>query len=186
MSVNIPQNTIIINYTSGKEYLVLSTYEEYIGYYYEVSDTFFAGDKFNVNAPELVKIGSNRINKLKANPATSEYAKLSGIKIDNIEIKSIIYTGVDGIRYFAKKVNNNLIKEINKETFDQIQSNPLYQSVFLQYSSRTSFDDKEVEEANKIIVGIKEFLIDLNFNPDVDLDTYTENDLDIYIEDDLG
>jgi hypothetical protein len=160
MSINIPQNNIVYNYTAGKEYLVLSTYKEYIGYYYKVNDTFFAGESFDVNAPELVKIGSNRINKLLENPLTSLYGEISNLTLNSETPTSFIFNNESNTRYFIYQINKNLIKEINEDTFKIFQNNPLYISVKLDFTS--GFNEQELDAAEKKIPGIKAF-VDISY-----------------------
>ena len=49
--MRIPANIISKDkYTIGNEYLYLDTYKEYQGFYYELSNKFFAGVDFNLEA----------------------------------------------------------------------------------------------------------------------------------------
>jgi hypothetical protein len=161
MALRIPSNQIVKSkYTIGKEYMFESTYREYQGYYYELNGKLFAGKEFNNNAPVLVKINSlNNTNLLQTNPSTFVYGIISGIKLDNTKINSY-YFNVDTtdnvFRYFIKKVNENIIKEINEDTFNQIQSNPIYLSVSLYYQS--GFNENDLNNADKKISGLKEYI----------------------------
>ena len=160
MSLRIPANQIVKSkYTIGKEYMFESTYREYQGYYYESNGKLFAGKEFNINAPILVKINLNNINPLRTNPATLVYGVISGIKLNNTKINSY-YFNVDTtnnvFRYFIKKVNENIIKETNEDTFNQIQSNPIYLSVSLYYQS--GFNENDLNNADKKISGLKEYI----------------------------
>lgn len=96
---------------------------------------------------------------MRTNPATLVYGIISGIKLDNTKINSY-YFNVDNtnnvFRYFIKKVNENIIKEINEDTFNQIQSNPIYLSVSLYYQS--SFNENDLNNADKKISGLKEYI----------------------------
>ncbi len=160
MALRIPQNqTVTSKYTTGKEYLLLNTHKEYQGYYYELNNKFFAGKEFNINAPEIVKITSDKVNKLLLNPSTETYGNISNIKLNNQKPFSYYFnkdTTDNTFRYFTKKVNENIIKEINKDNYDQIITNPLYVSVALYYQS--NFDENELNEAEKKIPGIKEYI----------------------------
>ena len=142
----------------------MDTYRDYQGYYYETNGKTFAGKEFNQYAPELEKVqikeGNNRrFNPLLTNAATFIYGKISKFKIDSS--KSIPYyfnpdTTDNVFRYFAKKTNENIIKEINKDNFNLIKNNPLYISISLYYQS--NFNENELNEAEKKMPGIKEYI----------------------------
>ena len=180
MSVRIPKNQIITSkYTIGKEYLVLNTYKEYQGYFYELNGKTFAGKEFNTNAPELVKIDSNKINKLILNPKTSTYGEISKVKIDNLNPVSYYFIPSEkdiqneyAFRYFLSKKNSNpiLIKEINEENYKNFLNNSLYTIVKItnylikdgdsrdNNNNNFTFLSKDIDDAEKILPGIKDFL----------------------------
>lgn len=157
MGLRVPQNQIVESkYTSGKEYMFNDTYREYIGYYYELNGKLFAGKEFNVNAPELIKINSSGVNNLLTNPFTYIYGKISGVKLNNIKPQSYTYQYDSTKRYFSYYITKNLIKEINKENFDLLLSNPLYKTISLTYQK--GFSPEELDKAELIIPGIKTFV----------------------------
>jgi len=169
MGVRIPQNQIILGkYTSGKEYVMLSSHTPYQGYYYEISNKFFAGKEFNTKAPEIIRITSSKFNPLLENPNTAAYAKISKVRLDNQSPSSIIYQYDSNARYFSYQIINKIIKEINKETFDKFKSNPLYLTAMLSYTS--GFNSKELDETEKQIPGIKVFVNTSYTNPQVEDD----------------
>jgi len=170
MAIRIPQNQIKYQYTAGKEYMLENTYEEYIGHYYELNNKAFVGKEFSSNAPVLVKKDSSNTNTLLENPLTNLYGKISGIKINNIPPPSIVSKSDIFItkRYFYKKLNTNpiLIKEINKETFDSYQIDPLYQTISIDIPEGGFFvDQSNLDKANEKMPGIKDFLLS-EFPPD--------------------
>ena len=164
MSLRIPANQIVKSkYTIGKEYMFESTYREYQGYYYESNGKLFAGKEFNINAPVLIKINLNNINPLRTNPATLVYGTISGIKLNTIPPPSVISKSniLTEKRYFYKKVNSNpiLIKEINEDTFNSMQSNPLYQTISVDIPKGGFFaNQSSLETYNKIMPCIKSFI----------------------------
>ena len=80
MSIRIPKNIIVESkYTIGNEYILLSSYQQYQGYYYEMNGKYFAGKEFDQNAPELQKILSSKSNNLLTLASTFLFGKLSGI-----------------------------------------------------------------------------------------------------------
>jgi hypothetical protein len=164
MAIRIPQNQIIYKYTAGKEYMVETTYREYQGYYYELNGKLFVGKEFNSNAPTLIKIRSNNVNTLLTNASTYVYGRVSKTKLDNTPPPTIVSKNNIFVtkRYFCKKINNTpiLIKEINKETFDAYQSNPLYQVIDIDVPEGGFFaNQSSLDEANKKMFGIKDFIL---------------------------
>jgi len=169
MSVRVPSNQIVKSkYTIGKEYLVESTYKEYQGYYYELNGKFFAGKVFNTNALTLIKLDVTTVNHLLFNPLTYLYGKISGMNVNSQQVKSIIYQiGLTpDIRYFAYHISQNLIKEIDKDTFTNIQSDPLYKTTALTYNG--GFSNKELMLAETKIPGITDFVHTLYTSPEIE------------------
>jgi hypothetical protein len=164
--MRIPSNIIKENqYTIGKEYMYLSSYKEYQGYYYEINNKFYVGKTFNENAPELIKTSSSdKINILLTQPSTYVFGKLSNIKIINTPFSSIV-NKVDlnaRTRYFAKKLNNNpiLIREVNKNNFYALLNDPIYQTISLDFPEGGYFGtSSDLDEAEKQMPGIKTFIL---------------------------
>jgi hypothetical protein len=159
-----PSNIIVKNqYTIGKEFIYSDTYENYQGYYYEINSRYFIGKVFNPNAREILKLNSDKVDRLRLNSLTSIFGKLSKVKLSNNKLSSFIYTGKNSIRYFAKKLNNNpiLIKEIDKNTFDSIQQDdPIYQTISIKFPIGGYFEgQKSLDEAEKKMPGIKTFIL---------------------------
>ena len=157
MGLRIPTNQIITNkYTSGKEYMFVSTYREYIGYYYELKGKTYAGKEFNINAPEIILIHSDQVNKLLTNPNTYIYGKVSGTKIVKTKVVSAPFTGNESIRYFIKKLNTNLIKEVDEVTFTNAQSDPIYTTLSTYFTY--AITEEELNKADTKMSGIKAYL----------------------------
>ena len=166
LSMKVPSNIIQTGkYTIGKEFIDKKTHKPYQGYYYEISNGFFAGKEFNVNAPELIKIQSDKVNNLLLQAATYTFGLLSKVKISSTApIPSIISKGdINGkIRYFSKKINTTpvVIKEITKETFNDYQKNPLYQTVSITFPEGGYFGNQQsLDDADKQMPGIKTFIL---------------------------
>ena len=78
--MRIPSNIITENqYTAGKEYMYLTTYKEYIGYYYIINDKYFTGKTYNSNSSsfELIKIEKENTNLLLTQASTYIYGLIS-------------------------------------------------------------------------------------------------------------
>jgi len=88
--MRIPANLIKTNYTAGKEYMYISSYKEYKGYYYEIRNKFFTGKTYSSNSKELVKIELKNINTLLTQASTYTYGLLSKTKINNVNYKNIL------------------------------------------------------------------------------------------------
>jgi hypothetical protein len=148
-------------YTTGKEFIYLDTYENYQGYYYILNNKFFEGKVFRTDSRELIKVSSDKVNKLKLSSALSLFAKLSNIKLPNTKLPSFNHNGQDPIRYFAKKINTSpiLIKEIDKNTFDSTQSDSIYQTISINLPSGDFTNSKVLDDADKQMPGLKAFLI---------------------------
>lgn len=166
MSLRIPKNKIVENkYTSGGEYIFADSYNNYQGYYYVTNGKIYAGKEFNVNNKEIIKINKEQNNKLKSNPFTYIYGVISKTNIISNKIPSIPFNPTNKdyengfiMRYFVKKINSNPIeiKETDKNGFERIKSDPLYQNLEVKYKFNIS--DKELDELDKKMPGLKAFL----------------------------
>ncbi len=160
--MRVPANLIKTNYTAGKEYMYLTSYKEYQGYYYEMNNKFWVGKTYNSNSKELVKIELKNINTLLAQASTYVYGLVSGIKSSQLSSpkfisipKTDLDTDTEGDEtYYAKKLNNNpiLIKQISKKTFDELKQDPFHQVISLKP------DRSNLDQADKQMPGLKSFL----------------------------
>lgn len=167
MSIRIPKNIIVTSkYTSGREYMVISTYKEYKGYYYELNNRIFAGKEFSINAPELQKIEVSKINPLLTKASTYVYGLISNIQFLSSKPTSKIYNPTEEelnrgfvTRYFSKKLNETpiIIKEIDENSYKELQQNYIYQVILIKWST---VSDNEIikTQADKEMPGIKAFL----------------------------
>ena len=167
MAIRIPKNIIVESkYTIGNEYILLSSYQRYQGYYYEMNGKYFAGNEFNQNAPELQKIISPKSNNLLKIASGFLFGKLSGININQKQTPtSVIYQPTEedysrgySIRYFYKKINITplIIKETNKENYDSLINDPLYQVVLIKWDGVRFNND--LTQAEQQMPGLKAFL----------------------------
>lgn len=172
MALRIPKNIIVTaKYTSGKEFILKSSYTEYKGYYYEMNDKIFAGKEFNIDAPELIKTSSSDLNILFQNPLTFLFGKLSKINLTSTSLQSYTFIPTQediargyAIRYFVKKTNQTpiLIKEVNLDDFNKLKTNSLYIVVSVKYNmiNKTTgkFDSTELNNAVLQIPELSSFL----------------------------
>lgn len=165
MGLRIPQNqTVTSKYTSGKEYMFSSTYREYIGYYYELNGKLFAGKEFSTTAPELIRIDSSKVNNLLTSPSTYVYGKISSTKLPSLKIISLPSSNNNNLvdkggeyflQFYCSKINSNVIKSIDENTYVKLQNDPLYKTTFIgAYNNKNQTPD----EAEKQLPGIKAFL----------------------------
>lgn len=165
MALRIPQNQIILGkYTSGNEYMFVANYNEYTGYFYEFNGKIYAGKEYSSDALEIIRLDSSKVNKLLINPNTSIYGRISGNSIPPKALfSSISSTSAEArVRYFAKKINTQpyLIKEIDEDTFNSLQTNPLYQVIKVNYSADMS--DTELNLLETKMTGIKAYITSIN------------------------
>ena len=154
--MRVPSNQISVNYTIGNEYVDAKTNTYYQGYYYELNGKFYAGDSFNVKAPEIIK--QKEANQLFNNKATLTYSALSGITSQNIKNTNITSlqaaVRTSGVRFFARNLQYKdaiLIKEIDQATYVALQNNSFYQTTYIG-------GDQGIDAAEKIMPGLKLFL----------------------------
>jgi hypothetical protein len=173
MGVRVPQNIITTSkYTSGKEYLLEETYEEYIGYYYEIGDKTFVGKEFNIEAPLLIKVNTIDINfrNLLGKVSLEILKRLIGTNVlaRNSELNSIpLNTSQSKIIFFAKKLNTNPVKIIciSEEEYNNNKGvNKLYSYTAVQCNGEFGFS---ISQQNKIdIPEIEEYLKEYSNNPE--------------------
>ena len=163
--MRIPANTITENqYTIGSEFMYLATNKEYQGYYYIFNDRYFTGKTYNsnTNSLELISIKEKNTNLFLTQASTYIYGAILGKASKNLSspkfnsiIKSDLDTDQEGVEtYYAKKLNTSpiLIKQISKETFQSLKSDPFYQVISI------NSDYSNLDEADKQMFGIKAFL----------------------------
>lgn len=164
--MRIPSNIVVTGkYTIGKEYMYLNSYKEYQGYYYELNNKIFAGEKFSTNSPELIKIESDKVNTLLTRAATYTYGFLSKIKIPNNIVSaspqensnSYDKGGEVFLKFYCKKNNINpiLIKQIDEKTYFNLKNDPIYQTIYIG-----TFKNKTItpDQAYSQMIGLKEFV----------------------------
>ena len=172
--IRIPKNIIIeAKYTQGNEYMYTNTQNPYQGYYYELNDKIFAGKEFSVDANELQRITPSNINTFLTKASTYVYGVLSGIKLNNTIPASIVAGNSDkigGLRYFYKKINVTpmIIRETNEETYKNLNNDPSYQFVTVLYDEFNLPDQNSLNNAEKQLPGIKDFISSIPIPLDYD------------------
>jgi len=173
-----PKNRVKTNlYTEGKEYAVESTGQSYKGYYHKL----YTGELFTGKTPsdlpvekliELPAVPEELHSDVNFTPVyTSEvaYGNLDYLNITNPSLakKNLPYPIIpqptsqdyqlgEFRRYFAKKINEIKFIEINKDTYDNLNSQnsswlwELYQVFFIPWS--ISGDKQTVAKTNRNIV----------------------------------
>jgi hypothetical protein len=139
----------------------------YQGYYYELNGKYFVGKEFNPNSKELVLITQEIENIIRRNQFRFD-SLLLGV-LNNTQPQSYIYDHKSKVRFFTAKTSNPpyTIKEIDETTYKQLQSNTLQTTVSLNYDG--GFDEKELNEAEKKIPGLRTFVINNFATPTQDL-----------------
>ena len=151
--------------------MLASSKADYQGYYYEFQGKFFIGKTFDAFSPEIVKkeptfemsFEEGEDDNSRSISFMSTSSKFPSLPLNNpnnpVVLAIDIQDNTDSFRYFAKQVNTSpiLIKEISKETFDSLRLNPLYQTLAIPVE--VIEDPISLERANKIMFGIKDFLM---------------------------
>lgn len=162
--MRVPINKIQTGkYTSGNEFVEKITNTPYQGYYYELSNKFYVGKEFNPNAIEIIRIQQqNQLYNLSQDAALFSF--LSGITSQALAQRRVFSVPFQEVsppidldfdtRYFSQKVNTNpiLIKEINRETYDSLQGNPLYITTFIGST-------QNIDQADQQMPGLKTWLL---------------------------
>jgi hypothetical protein len=127
---------------------------------------YFVGKEFSQNAPELQKIISSTSNNLLKIASSFLFGKISGININQKKTPtSVIYQPTQedydrgySIRYFYKKINTTpiIIKETNKENYDLLVNDPLYQVTSIKWDEVRFNND--LTQAEQQMPGLKAFL----------------------------
>jgi hypothetical protein len=169
--MKIPQNQIKTGlYTIGKEFVDKKTHEPYQGYYYELSNKYFAGKEFNNSAPEIIKVSSSNFNKLLLNKNTKTYGSLSKLSLifTNIKFKSLPEggeysiqhsegrSGDEGVFFYCKKYNSDVIKKIDEETYNSLKQDILYMTTFV---GRYNGVYQTLDTADKQVPGVKDWVV---------------------------
>jgi hypothetical protein len=170
MALRIPQNQITSKYTSGGEYIIESSHESYKGYYYELNGKTFAGKEFSPSAPTLIAIQSDKTNSLLLNLATYAYGRVSGAKINTSNISSQHPNQFATTRYFSYQTTKQLIKEISIDTYNSLQSDPIYNIIALDCTNKGGFYDIDLQKAEQKIPGITTFVNTSYVNPPLEED----------------
>lgn len=165
--MKVPQNIITTGkYTIGKEFIDKNTHKPYQGYYYELNNKYFIGKEFNNNAPEIIKLSSDNVNKLLLNDKIKTYGSLSKIKLSSTKIKSQPEGGSytiqhskgeneESIFFYCKKYNEAAIKKIDEETYNLLQKDNLFATTFVGTYNNVI---QNINDAEKQIPGVKDWI----------------------------
>jgi hypothetical protein len=174
MALRVPKNKIPEGkYTAGGEYIVESTNAIYQGYYYELNSLFYAGKSFDINALKLIPIKDRNtlLNRGLSLALFSTISKITSQTLQQPKVISIpngpttsrnITSNTD--RFYCKKVNEQpfIIKEIDKTTYNSLQSNPLYKTTSVKFVPSPGYAQgipQNLDQAEKELPGIRIFLL---------------------------
>jgi hypothetical protein len=157
-----PLNKITTNlFTSGDEYVLSTTNKSYKGYYCSTYDgKYYTNKTVTPDSIELIKISSTKNPTLSL--ATMAYDNLIPLKT-NTPVTPVQYTSVPTqqdykngyyYRYFSKRVNGDLstITEIGKDNYDALASNPLYNTVQIQWMLTGPLEDQHM--SGMLVLGV--------------------------------
>jgi hypothetical protein len=169
-----PKNQILENlYTIGNEYLLIRTYDNYVGYYHSVSGKKYIGATYKPNSIELVPYTENRevaaYNLSKIDPVYMRInpSIINIIKKDEFPIVRVNYTPSPNTlyRFFIKRANetNSPILEVNKQTYINARATKFYYTLNILWGPNASSLD--YNQFEKQMPGIKVFLNNLSLPP---------------------
>jgi hypothetical protein len=169
-----PKNQILENlYTKGNEYLLIRTYDNYVGYYHSVSGKKYVGATYKPNSIELVPYTQNKevaaynLSKidpvyLRVNPSI-----INTIKRDEFPIVRVNFqpNPKPTYRFFIKRINetNAPIFEVNKQTYNNAKNTRFYYTLNILWDSNASLLNYNQFEPN--MPGIKSFLDNFSLPP---------------------
>jgi hypothetical protein len=181
MPARNPRNQVKSNlYTQGGEFIYKSTGLDYVGYYYTINNKAYAGPvplpnnlflpiELDVNPNKLPEGADTNIlhtvgnvagffteayNFAKSNLETAQYIKdkvFPSKTITNAQLRV-------GLHYFIQNSTdqNKIIKETDLTSYNQLQKDPVYKTVSIDFSSPDA--EKQIEDGEKIIPGLKTFI----------------------------
>jgi hypothetical protein len=169
-----PKNQILENlHTNGNEYLLVKTYDNYIGYYHSFSGKKYIGATYKPNSIELVPYTQKRevaaYNLSKMDPV---YMRVNPNIINIIKKNEFPITRVNFIpvpnsyyRFFIKRINeiDSPILEVDKQTYDNAQTTNFYYVLNIFWNSDNSILNYMVFE--KQMPGIDTFLRNYSIPP---------------------
>jgi len=165
-----PKSQVIPNLkTNGRELIYASTKKEYKGFYYKTStNEFFSGkspgDGSNqklIQVREFINSDSTKDNFQKRSLLTTQGTGYKNTSVQptyypqshSISVPKEKYKDGEITRYFLKKRNEEIYKEINKEVFNkfanQNTSVPYYLYIPFSIKWVISGDKSEVKQKNK-------------------------------------
>jgi hypothetical protein len=159
----IPKNSIIIKSTSGGEYVDRRTNTPYKGYYYEYKNKVYAGTDFATSGSvELISVDEA---KILFNNAYSAATGLTAQSYQSPIINSVItFTDIhrfdnSTLHFYYKKYNDNVIKEIDENTYLNLKNNPLYITTYTGlYNNINQTPSQAIEQ----LPGLDIFLSDVD------------------------
>jgi hypothetical protein len=135
-----------------------------LNFWEKLNKSLYAGKEFKNNAPKLVKIED--ANKLYNRYSTALYSAISGVtsqqlqqpKLVGVNTSSNVVNRKNTTRFFTKKVNVQpiIIKEVNEDTYESLQNDPIYQTTYVGTYNNTN---QTPDQAEKQMQGIKTFLL---------------------------
>jgi hypothetical protein len=169
-----PKNQILENlYTKGNEYLLIRTYDNYVGYYHSVSGKKYIGATYDPNAIELVPYTQNRevaaYNLSNIDPVYMRINPdiINTIKRDEFPIVRVnfIPTADESYRFFIKRKNevNSPILEVDKQTYINAKATKFYYVLSILWNSKNSILNYTLFENQ--MPGIDTFLRNYSIPP---------------------
>lgn len=172
-----PASAITPNqYTSGDEYVIKSTKVNYVGYYFTTFDgKAFTGKKvgdttneeliarsyYDQTSPDYTFVGDKFYSQILkgTNKSIQDLPTYSVPRASVASPTNEDYQVGNFLRYFLKRINNDAIMEISKETFNDIKQGRKYNSALYDTTSLKWYISGQLDTtiSNGIITrGVKE------------------------------
>lgn len=183
MSLRNPKNQVKSKlFTNGGEFIYKSNGLDYKGYYHTINNKAYAGAiplpnipqiELDVN-PNMLPIGAdtNILNTMgnavgfftqaynfaKSNLETANIIKEKYFPSKSLKSSNENLVPRTGLHYFIQQINdpNKVIKETDLTSFNNLQKDPIYKTVSINFSALDV--DKQIEDGEKQIPGLKTFL----------------------------
>lgn len=164
MAAKVPSNLFLSKYTTEGKFVVKNTYAPYKGYYYTINNKVYAGQQYDINSPELITVEEANLSTRASSVDVYTYTAVSKNSVTPTPpVPHIPFAPTNedfsngfAMRYFYKKVNEDIIRETDRESYASIQGNPIYQTTEVKFPFVNN--NPIIEAAEKIMKGLKNIL----------------------------
>lgn len=168
-----PKNQILENlYTSGNEYILFRTYDNYVGYYHSVGGKKYIGSVYKSDSIELLPYTQKReIASYRLSNVDPIYMRINPniiniIKKNEFPIVRVNFTPTKNPtdRFFIKRINEleSPILEVTNQTYINAKATKFYYTLYVSQNSNNVLDYNSLELQ---MPGIKDFINNYSLPP---------------------